>query len=155
MEEQIKRTAGRIKTAFVGLWVSAILLVVAGELGNDRVGLYADNERLSYQVETIIILLTAICVPVSLKLFSWILARKIDKLPLPAALHAYYWGAMLRLFLIALPVWGGLLTYYLLLSTTGLLCALIGLVASIFCLPGEARLRKDLCIDKNTDDLKL
>ena len=38
--------------------------------------------------------------------------------------------------------------YYFTLSSTGALCALIGLTASFFCLPGEKRLRAELHIDK-------
>ena len=34
------------------------------------------------------------------------------------------------------------------LSSTGALCALIGLTASLFCLPGEGRLRKELHINQ-------
>ena len=53
-----------------------------------------------------------------------------------------------RLALLALPVLGGFLTYYMVLSNTGVLCALIALTASLFCLPGEERLRKELHINK-------
>ena len=41
-----------------------------------------------------------------------------------------------------------ILTYYLTLSNTGLLCALITLTASLFCIPGEKRLREELHINK-------
>ena len=44
--------------------------------------------------------------------------------------------------MLSLPVWVGLAVYYLTLSNKGLLCAFIALTASLFCLPGEGRLRK-------------
>lgn len=44
-----------------------------------------------------------------------------------------------------------LFTYYIMLSSTGALCALIGLTASLFCLPGEGRLRKELHINKEEE----
>lgn len=47
----------------------------------------------------------------------------------------------------------GFLTYYGMLSTTGLLCALIALTASLFCLPGEERLRRELHIEREEGGL--
>ena len=104
MEEQIKKTAARVRTTFAYFWMLPILLVLLGETGGEWVGMYAGDVRATYMAETITILLAASCVPVSLKLFSWVLIRKID--------------------------------------------VVIGLTASLFCLPGEGRLRKELHINK-------
>ena len=131
MEEQIKKTAARVRTTFAYFWMLPILLVLLGETGGEWVGMYAGDVRATYMAETITILLAASCVPVSLKLFSWVLIRKI-----------------VRLALLAIPVLAGFFTYYIVLSSTGVLCALIGLTASLFCLPGEGRLRKELHINK-------
>lgn len=57
------------------------------------------------------------------------------------------WGAV-RLALLEFVVVFNLAGYYFTLSSTGTLCALIGLTASFFCLPGEKRLRAELHIDK-------
>ena len=139
MEEQIKKTAARVRTTFAYFWMLPILLVLLGETGGEWVGMYA---------ETITILLAASCVPVSLKLFSWVLIRKIDVVTLPEALRLYALWSGVRLALLAIPVLAGFFTYYIVLSSTGVLCALIGLTASLFCLPGEGRLRKELHINK-------
>jgi uncharacterized membrane protein len=42
----------------------------------------------------------------------------------------------------------GLMCYYLTMSKSSGLCALIGLVATLFCIPGDERLRRELHIDK-------
>ena len=78
MEEQIKKTAARVRTTFAYFWMLPILLVLLGETGGEWVGMYAGDVRATYMAETITILLAASCVPVSLKLFSWVLIRKID-----------------------------------------------------------------------------
>lgn len=148
MEEQIKKTAARAKSAFACFWALPILLILFGEIGGDWVGMYAGDIRATYVAETVTILLTACCVPVSLKLFSWMLTRKIDVVTLPRALRLYRLWGNVRLALLAMPVLAGLLTYYMVLGSTGLLCALIALTASLFCLPGEERLRRELRIDK-------
>ena len=136
MEEQIKKTAARVRTTFAYFWMLPILLVLLGETGGEWVGMYAGD------------LLAASCVPVSLKLFSWVLIRKIDVVTLPEALRLYALWSGVRLALLAIPVLAGFFTYYIVLSSTGVLCALIGLTASLFCLPGEGRLRKELHINK-------
>ena len=128
-----------------------ILLIIYGECGGSLVGLYADNIRISYYVETLSILTTAVCVPVSLKLFAWILARKIDKAGIADALKLYVTWSIVRLILLAIPVGIGGTTYYLTLSSTGTLCAAIALTASLFCLPGEERLRRELHIENNLE----
>ncbi len=151
MEEQIKKTAVRVRTTFAYFWILPILLVLLGEYGGGWVGMYAGNVRATYMAETMTILLTASCVPVSLKLFSWIQTRKIDVVTLPEALRLYALWSGMRLALLAIPVLAGFFTYYVMLSSTGVLCALIGLTASLFCLPGEGRLRKELHIDKEEE----
>ena len=126
MEEQIKKTAARVRTTFAYFWMLPILLVLLGETGGGWVGMYAGDVRVTYMAETVTILLAASCVPIALKLFSWVL-------------------------LLAIPVLAGFFTYYIMLSSTGALCALIGLTASLFCLPGEGRLRKELHINKEEE----
>ena len=115
------------------------------------VGMYAGDVRATYMAETVTILLAASCVPIALKLFSWVLIRKIDVVTLPEALRLYALWSGVRLALLAIPVLAGFFTYYIMLSSTGALCALIGLTASLFCLPGEGRLRKELHINKEEE----
>ena len=69
MEEQIKKTAARVRIAFACFWILPILLILFGEAGGGWVGMYAGDVRATYMAETITILLAASCVPVSLKLF--------------------------------------------------------------------------------------
>ena len=119
-----------------------------GETGGEWVGAYVGDVRATYFAETVTILLTAVLVPVSLKLFSWVLTKQIDVVAITDALRLYVLWSGVRLALLAVPVLAGFLTYYMMLSNKGVLCALIALTASLFCLPGENRLRKELHIDK-------
>ena len=148
MEEKIKRVASRTKMLFVYFWMLPVFLVVFGETGGEWVGAYAEDVRATYFAETVTILLTAVLVPVSLKLFSWVLTKKIDVVAITDALRLYALWSGVRLALLAVPVLAGFLTYYMMLSNKGVLCALIALTASLFCLPGENRLRKELHIEK-------
>ncbi|MBD9091963.1 MAG: hypothetical protein EGQ20_05500 [Bacteroides oleiciplenus] len=151
MEEQIKHVVARLKSLFIGFWLLPVIFIVVGETGGDWVGMYAADVRATYFAETLTILLVAVCVPVSLKLFAWVLTRKIDMVSLPEALRLYSFWSKIRMLLLTLPMLVGFAVYYLMLSNKGVLCAFIALTASLFCLPGEGRLRKELHINKEEE----
>lgn len=148
MEEQIKQTAVRARTIFVYFWLLPVLLVILGESGGMWVGKYAGDTHATYLAETVTILLAAVCIPLSLKLFSWVLTKRIDVVTIQEALRLYTFWSGVRLALLAVPVVSGFLTYYMMMSNTGVLCALCALTASLFCVPGEERMRRELHIQK-------
>ena len=148
MEKQIKRTATGLRTAYICFWAIPALFALLSEMDGSWVGMLIGDGKLLFMADNIVILATAVCVPVSLKLFAWVLVKRIDKVSIEQALSLYKQWSLLRLLLLAIPSWGGLAAYYLFLSTNALLCGLIGLVASLFCVPGERQLRKELKIDQ-------
>lgn len=152
MEEEIRRTNKLIQTVYFVFWLLPVCLVIAGETGDSWVGLYAEQVRTTYLAETLVILLTASMVPLSLKLFSWILEKKINTAHLPHALRLYAVWSCIRLCMLALPALSGLAVYYLMLSNKSVLCALISLTASLFCIPGIKRLRRELQLEDNSAD---
>ena len=152
MEQQIKKSISYLKGSYFCFWLLPILLIIWGEMCGNGVGIYAGETRTSYYMETLSILLTAVCVPVSLKLFAWVLVHKIDTVGIAKAIHLYIIWSSVRLLLLALPLIVGGLTYYLTMSTTGALCAAITLTASLFCLPGEKRLRRELHIETTDEE---
>lgn len=145
--DEIKKTLAVLIKAFAAFWGLAIVIVVVHEINDGETGLVADNVKIVYWMETVCILLTVINVPLALKLFALVLRKKIDQVPLVAALRLYKRWSLIRLLLLFIPVLAGLTTYYMCMSTTGLLCAAIGLTASLFCVPTEQRLKADLLIE--------
>lgn len=148
MEQEIKQTSQQLKYLYFAFWFLAITAVVFCEVFDEWGGRYADNDKAIYLSETILILLTIVCIPFSLKYYARMLTHKIDKLSITDAIKAYRAINYLRLALLALPLWIGLYIYYQMLSTTGILCALIALTASLFCVPGEKRMREELFIQQ-------
>lgn len=148
MEEQIKRVVRNLNISYVLFWVLPAFLLGAGEFELLPVGIFADDMKAVYYFETVGILLTAACVPLALKLFGMVLRKKIDNQPLLVALQCYVKWSNIRLGLLEVTIVLNLLSYYLTLSNTGNLCMLIGLTASLFCLPSEKRLRSELRITK-------
>lgn len=148
MEEKIKKAVRFLRMSYVIFWIVSVVFMLVGEMSDDWVGAYADDVRVTYYAETLSILLTATCIPLSLKLFACVLYRRIDRASITSALQLYVFWSGIRLVLLLLPLLAGFFTYYVMLSTTGLLCALIALTASLFCLPGEERLRRELHIER-------
>lgn len=148
MKKQIKRAVRSLNISYIFFWVLPAFLMGAGELELMPVGGLADDAEAVYYLETIGILLTAVCVPLSLKLFSMVLKNKINELTVTLALKRYVLWSNVRLGILEVIVLFNLLCYYLTLSNTGNLCMLIGLTASLFCLPGEKRLRNELHISE-------
>lgn len=116
------------------------------------VGSIEGNIQATYYFETIGILLTVLCIPLSLKLFSLVLKKKIDNMTITLALKRYVQMSIVRLGILEIAIIVNLLCYYLTLSSTGNLCMLIGLTASLFCLPSEKKLRNELHISKDEDE---
>ena len=145
--EEIKKTLKSLQQAYIFFWLVPIVIVLLRELSEDGNGHQAGNVPLTYTLETITILLTVACVPLALKMFAGKIRQKTDHLPLVAALAQYKRWSIIRLVMLFVPVYAGIATYYLTLSTTGALCAAIGLTASLFCVPTEQRLKTDLRIE--------
>ena len=152
MEEQIKRAVRNLNISYVFFWVLPAFLLGAGEFDLLPVGALVDNPQATYYMETAGILLTALCVPLALKLFSLVLKKKIDHMTITLALKRYVQMSIVRLGILEIAIVVNLLCYYLTLSSTGNLCMLIGLTASLFCLPGEKKLRSELHITKEKDE---
>lgn len=139
MEQFIRKITNRLSVVYTALWLIPALLLPFLDSG-----LWADNVRLCYLAETITILLTALCIPVALKLFAWALDKRVNTCSTLQALKRYRCWSLLRLLLIGLPEVCGFATYAFCLSYTGLLCALICLVALLFCIPSQKNLRSHL-----------
>lgn len=145
--EEIKKTLSTLNQWFGFFWIIPIIIVLMRELSEDGNGRLADNVSVVYAMETSTILLTCINVPLALKLFSLFLKKRIKQVELKDALKLYKKWSLIRLLLLLVPVYLGLATYYMCLSTTGILCTAIALIASLFCVPSEKNLKQDLEIE--------
>lgn len=151
MEERIKRIVMYQKALYAFCWAVPLLVGISSEMDAPWVGALAGDVRAAYGVETLVILLTVVCVPLALKLFAWVLVRRIDVAGIDRALRLYVVWSSVRALLLFLPAFGGFLGYCLLLSNKCLLCGLIALAAMLFCVPGQKRLRSELHIDKEVE----
>ncbi len=149
MEKEIKQLLRLLQGEYILLWALPLLLVALYEMGVLTEGLYADNAQMDYILQTAGILLAIVLIPVSLRLFSLSLVKYVKNLSLPEALKSYRRWSEVRIGLLLVAVLVNLSFYYLTLNNTGVLCALMALAASLFCVPTRQRLldELDLTID--------
>ena len=152
MDEQIKKLV-RILQIQYWLFISlAIAYCAVYEIGWIEEGIYAGDVRLQYICETIAILTTVILVPLSLKLFNIIMTKKVVKSSLQVAMRLYKRWNEIRLLMLAIVTFLNIYVYYTTLDNIGGLCALIGVTASIFCLPSEKKLKEELNITNTIEE---
>ena len=152
MKEQIKRILIIQKSAFLGVWTAPILLVVLYETGLYQEGLLAGNAQMEYILQSVSILLTIGLIPFALRMFNLNLVKRIKELPLQQALKSYQTWSLLRLALLFVPAILALSFYYLTMNTTNLFCACMALIATLFCVPSESRIKNELDLPENLND---
>ncbi len=141
---EIKNIVRRLQVEYIAIWLLVAGLFLSYETGLFEEGTLAHDGRLCYVLQTATVLLTLCLIPVALKMFSLALDKRVKPLPRPEALRAYQRWSEVRLAMLAVVVLVGLSVYYSTLSSIGGLCALVGLLATLFCLPGEARVKGEL-----------
>ena len=152
MKEQIKKILIIQKSAFLGVWTAPLLLVVLYETGLYQEGLLAGNAQMEYILQSVSILLTIGLIPFALRMFNLNLVKRIKELPLQQALKSYQTWSLLRLALLFVPAIMALSFYYLTMNTTNLFCACMALIATLFCVPSENRIKNELDLPENLND---
>ena len=152
MKEQIKRILIIQKSAFLGVWTAPLLLVVLYETGLYQEGMIAGNSQMEYILQSVSILLTIGLIPFALRMFNLNLVKRIKELPLQQALKSYKTWSLLRLALLFVPAILALSFYYLTMNTTNLFCACMALIATLFCVPSESRIKNELDLPENLND---
>ncbi len=140
----MKKLIRRLKIEYVIFWLLAIILFSVYESGLLAEGALLTDPLSCYIAQTVGVLLALCLIPASLKMFSMALFKRIVKLPVEEALVSYCRWCEIRLALLTIVVLINLSVYYLTLSSIGGLCALLGLLASLFCLPSSTRIKGDL-----------
>ena len=152
MKEQIKRILKWQIVAFILVWALPLVYALLHEAGVLSQGALAGDVRMEYIFQTIGILMTIVLIPFALRIFNLNLVKRIQELPLQQALKSYRIWADVRLALLVVPALINLQFYYLTLNNTGLFCAAMSLIASLFCVPSESRIKNELDLPENLEE---
>ena len=152
MKEQIKRILTIQKCAFLAVWAAPILLAVLYETGTFQKGIYEGNAQMEYIFQSVSILLTIGLIPFALRMFNLNLVKRIKELPLQQALKSYRMWSDVRLGLLFVPAILGVSFYYITMNTTNLFCACMALIATLFCIPSENRIKNELDLPEEINE---
>ncbi|ADY35616.1 hypothetical protein Bacsa_1027 [Phocaeicola salanitronis DSM 18170] len=144
MEKELKRLIRILKAEYALMWVLTVLLAALYECDILPQGLFAGDAQMEYIMQVTSILLTICLIPLSLRLFNQSLTRYVSLLPLPEALKSYRRWSEIRIALLLVLALIDLSAYYWTMNTTGLLCAGMTVIASLFCIPSKQRLLNEL-----------
>ncbi len=148
MENRIDNLLSTLKIEYSLFWVGALCLIPLYESNLLQEGIYAGDKLMEYILYTIGILLSVIFIPLALKLFSVSLNKRLPNLSIDEALKSYKKWSEIRLALLFIPTILNISFYYMTMQTTGLLCASMSLVASLFCVPNRNKIVTELDIEK-------
>ncbi len=144
MEKELKRLIRILKAEYALMWVLTVLLAALYECDILPQGLFAGDAQMEYIMQVTSILLTICLIPLSLRLFNLSLTRYVSLLTLPEALKSYRRWSEIRIALLLVLALIDLSAYYWTMNTTGLLCAGMTVIASLFCIPSKQRLLNEL-----------
>lgn len=152
MKEQIKKVLNRQRIVFIFVWVLPFLYACLYETGLLPKGICVGDANKVYILQTVGILLTIGLIPFALRMFSLQLVRRVKELPLRKALTSYRRWSDVRLSMLFVPAMINLQFYYLTMNTTGLFCAAMALIATLFCIPSESRMKNELDLPEDIND---
>ena len=152
MKERIKRILIIQKSFLIGIWTAPILLAVLYETGIFQKGIHQGNAQMEYIFQSVSILLTIGLIPFALRMFNLNLVKRIKELPLQQALKSYRIWSDVRLALLFVPAILGVSFYYVTMNTTNLFCACMALIATLFCIPSESRIKNELDLQEDINE---
>ena len=152
MKEQIKRILKLQVVGFILVWALPLIYALLHEMGVMPQGTLADDAQMEYIFQTMGILMTIVFIPFALRIFNLNLVKRIKELPLQQALKSYRLWSDVRLALLLVPALINLQFYYLTLDNTGLFCACMALIASLFCVPSESRIKNELDLQEDINE---
>ena len=152
MKEQIKKILTIQKCDFLGIWVAPIIIAALYETGVFQKGTFQDNAQMEYIFQSVSILLTIGLIPFALRMFNLNLVKRIKELPLQQALKSYRIWSDVRLALLFVPAILGVSFYYVTMNTTNLFCACMALIATLFCIPSQSRIKNELDLQEDINE---
>ena len=124
-------------------WIPIVLsaiIIVSGELDIIPNGIVQPHSNAEFKLNTMVIILTVVGVPTSLKLFSLNTTKGLRRMNNDEALRSYHVWSTVRMAVLTADAILGFVAYYLSLNVTGLLCALVAMATTFYCWPVEHKI---------------
>ena len=122
------------------VWLMLVVAVVLGELDVIPNGVVPPHSTEEFKLNTAVIVLTIIGVPVAIRLFTLNTTKGLRRMNNEEALKSYHVWSAVRLGILALAAASGIVVYYLAMSISGVFCALVALCATVYCWPSKEKI---------------
>jgi hypothetical protein len=117
-------------------------------------GILTEQVTTIYILESLAFLFTISGFYFALKLFRFRIVKKSIERAGVIGLHSYLRWSIIRLVIIALPLWFDLLIYYWTINTNGGLLALIAATGTFFCWPSEKKMMQETMKSEDGEEEK-
>lgn len=135
MVKYIEKLLKVLKVELLMAWVIVAVVVVLGELDVIPNGMVASHSEMEFKLNTVVILLTIVGIPVALRLFVLNTTKGLRRMNNDEALNAYHVWSAVRMGLLCLTAVWGVVTYYVTMNVSGIFCALVSLFTTLYCWP--------------------
>lgn len=139
----VQKIVKRLIWEFAFLWALAALLAICYETELFTEGACTEGTA-AYILEVSAVLLTLCTVPVALKISGAFLRRRLAGQDKEEAMKALLKWSEVQLFMLAVVVLVDISVYYTTMESLGILCAAVGLVASLLCFPSRTKIENYL-----------
>ena len=140
VKKYIQRLYNTLLVEVLSVWLTAVLVVVLGEMGIIPNGVVAPHSNEEFLFDTAAILLTVIGIPVAIRLFNLNITRGLRRMNKDEALHAYHVWSAVRMAIFDVLVVFCIVVYYITMNTSGAFCALLVLCTTLYCWPSKAKI---------------
>ena len=140
MVKYIQKLLNALRVEIVIVWVMAVMAVVLGELDVIPNGLVLPHSSEEFELNTVAIVLTVVGIPVAIKLFTLNTTKGLRRMNYDEALKSYHVWSIVRLGILLIAWVFSIGVYYIATSVSGAFCALIALLATVYCWPSGAKI---------------
>ncbi len=138
-----------LRTESMVAWGLLGILFLIGWLGVIVNGSVEPGSAVEFRLNCACVLSTLLVLPLAMQLFLLNTTKGLRRMNKDEALDFYHMWSMVRLVLVSLCIAYDIIAYFMTLNTTGLLCALMGLCVTVYCLPTRRRVMEFLDIVEN------
>ena len=144
MSKYIEKLRKVLTCELVAVWLLAVVAVVLGECGVIPNGVVMPHSEDEFVLNSTVVLLTVGGIPLALRLFSLNTTRSLRRMNNDEALRSYHVWSVVRLGILCVDAVLGIVAYYLAVSVSAAMCALIALVVTLYCWPSSVKISEYL-----------
>lgn len=142
----MKKVVGKLTLVYYCIYFVAILLAVGGHYSmNSEEALIAEYGRGGTTITSVYLIYLVISIPLALRMFNTVV-KKLSGTEMNSneKIKKYAQYSFLRLIVIAISLFVGIVLYYVFDSFSMMYCAGIAAIALVFCKPSENKITVDL-----------